>query len=243
MNKLLKNKWVRIAFYYVIALSTSFIFRLNVLNLDFDKSIYSDLIIGLLGAFGPFLAGLFMRNSVKSNKYKISFLGFFKWKSVALILIPAICFGFFGAKNGLMNSHLFGLLLGLYIVIYGILEETGWRGYLQQEFIELKPILKYLIVACFWYTWHLTFLGKTTFVNELVIFAILFGSSIGIGIVADRTQSIIYASCFHIIGNIVAFSSEISTYFPINFRLITISVSLIIWMIAFQNLKEDMFTK
>lgn len=179
-----------------------------MIKIPFNSSIYSTFITGYLGAIGPFLGGMLMMYVIKPSDCKMSFTGLLKWKSIALIMVPAICLGFFGTNNNdSLNPHLFGFLLGLYIAIYGILEETGWRGYLQDELKEFKPILKYFIVACFWYTWHLTFLGKTSFVSECTIFLILWASSVGIGIMADRTQSIIYASCFHIIGNTFVFSS------------------------------------
>jgi hypothetical protein len=241
MKTLTKNKWYSIVVFYIIAISSSFLFRLELIQIPLNSSIYSTFITGWLGAMGPFLGGLLMMYVIKPSDRRMTFTGLFRWKSIALIMIPAICLGFFGANNkDSLNPHLFGFLLGLYIAIYGILEETGWRGYLQDELREFKPIFKYFIVACFWYTWHLTFLGKTTILNEFAIFFILWASSVGIGIMADRTQSIIYASCFHIIGNIFSFSSEITSHITLNTRVITIIISLTIWLLAFRKLKLNL---
>ncbi len=217
MKSLLNNnKWSRIIIYYSIALISSFLFRYGLLKNPLGSGEFAGYIIGLLGAIGPFLGGLAMRYFQNPTAPKMSFTGLLTNKSFVLILVPALLFGIFGTTNdNALNSHLIGFLLGAYIAVYGILEETGWRGYLQEEFKELKPMLQYFIVALFWYAWHLTFLGETNLMNECVIFLILWASSIGIGIVAKKTQSIIIAACFHIIGNILAFSTEMSSSFSI----------------------------
>jgi hypothetical protein len=238
MKKFLKYRWQRVAVYYLIALSTSFLFRLEILKINSNATRGADFLNGWLGALGPFIGGLLMMYVFKLPNRKMSFSGIFKWKSIALIIVPAVVFSFFGVNNDQLNQHLFGFLLGMYIIVYGILEETGWRGYLQDEFKDFSPTLKYFVISCFWYTWHLTFLGNTTLVNELVVFVILWASSIGIGVVADRSLSIIYASCFHIIGNILSFSTEITQYIAMNIRITAIVISLIIWGLAFIKTKD-----
>lgn len=238
MKIILKYRWQRVAFYYLIALSSSFLFRLELIKIDSTAIMGADFLNGLLGAVGPFLGGLLMLYVFKLPNRKMSFSGMFKWKSVGLITIPAVVFGFFGANNNQLNPHLFGFLLGLYIIIYGILEETGWRGYLQEELKDLSPSVKYFVVGCFWYTWHLTFLGNTTLINELMTFAILWASSIGIGVMAERSQSILFASCFHIIGNVLSFSTELTQYLTMNVRIIAIVISVLIWGLALIKTKE-----
>ncbi|WP_185145793.1 type II CAAX prenyl endopeptidase Rce1 family protein [Chryseobacterium sp. SNU WT5] len=224
------NKFPRIAIYFIIALLFSIIFRLKPIHLpDFYLSEY---VYGLLGGAGPFIGAIVVlflfKDEIKNN---VTYKGVFSWLQIlVLFLVPSALLCFFGTSSG---SHLNGLLLGLYISIYSVLEERGWRGYLQSEFKSKKPILKYLIVSLFWYTWHLTFLGQTSFLNELVIFGILFLSSIGIGIMADRTKSIFFAACFHLIGNTLAFSSELTTYLTKDTRNITVAISIVVWLIAF----------
>jgi uncharacterized protein len=227
---MINSKFIRIAIYFVIALSTSVIFRLQPFELP--KFNFSDYIYGLLGGAGPFLGAIVVLSLFKDQiKNEMTYKGFFNWGTLLLLfLLPTLLFGIMGSTS---KSHTEGLLLGLYIAIYAVLEERGWRGYLQSEFINTKPILKYFIIAIFWYCWHLTFLGKTSFQNELIIFGILFLSSIGIGVMADRTKSILFAACFHMIGNILAFSSELSDHLGKDTRNLAVAISVIVWLVVF----------
>lgn len=226
----MNSKFMRIAIYFVIALSTSVIFRLQPFELP--KFNFSDYVYGLLGGAGPFLGAIIILSLGKGHiKNEMTYKGFFNWRTLLLLfLLPTFLFGVMGSTTG---SHTEGLLLGLYIAIYAVLEERGWRGYLQSEFINTKPILKYLIISIFWYCWHLTFLGKTSFPNELIIFGILYLSSIGIGVMADRTKSILFAACFHMVGNILAFSSELSDHLGKDTRSLAVAVSVVVWLIVF----------
>lgn len=221
---------MRIAIYFVIALSTSVIFRLQPFELP--KFNFSDYVYGLLGGTGPFLGAIIILSLGKGHiKNEMTYKGFFNWRTLLMLfLLPTLLFGVMGSTTG---SHTEGLLLGLYIATYVVLEERGWRGYLQSEFINTKPILKYLIISIFWYCWHLTFLGKTSFPNELIIFGILYLSSIGIGVMADRTKSILFAACFHMVGNILAFSSELSDHLGKDIRSLAVAVSVVVWLIVF----------
>lgn len=227
---MINSKFIRIAIYFVIALSTSVIFRLQPFELP--KFNFSDYIYGLLGGTGPFLGAIVVLSLFKDQiKNEMTYKGFFNWGTLLLLfLLPTLLFGIMGSTS---KSHTEGLLLGLYIAIYAVLEERGWRGYLQSEFINIKPILKYFIIAIFWYGWHLTFLGKTSFQNELIIFGILFLSSIGIGVMADRTKSILFAACFHMIGNILAFSSELSDHLGKDTRNLAVAISVVVWLVVF----------
>lgn len=227
---MINSKFMRIAIYFVIALSTSIIFRLQPFKLPSFN--FSDYVYGLSGGVGPFLGAIIVLSLGKDQiKNEMTYKGFFNWRTLLLLfLLPTLLFGIMGSTTG---SHTEGLLLGLYIAIYAVLEERGWRGYLQSEFTNTKPVLKYLIISIFWYCWHLTFLGKTSFLNELIIFGILFLSSIGIGVMADRTKSILFAACFHMIGNILAFSSELSQHLSKSTRYITIIICIIVWIVIF----------
>jgi len=64
------------------------------------------------------------------------------------------------------------------ILIYGLLEETGWRGFLQQELKSLPPFLNIVIVSVLWFIWHLNFDFTT---SNLLFLVILIAGSWGIG--------------------------------------------------------------
>ncbi len=230
--KLLNKKYIRISLYMLIALSSSFLFRYDIFGFykNWKLSPILDIYKSLLEGLGPF-AGALIITFIFKVKRKISFLGIAKLKSILMIITPILILFMFGIKNNTgFNKHVYGMLIGIWIVLYGIAEETGWRGYLQDELSNYKPIIKYSVVGVFWYVWHLTFLGNTNILNEFFIFSILVISSIGIGLIADKTKSIFAAACFHIIGNMIGFSTLFTTVFSLNKRLFIVGICVVVWI-------------
>lgn len=237
MKDLTKKTFIRILLFFSISLITSFIFRYWIFIIHKNIDIFQTLLYGILSAIGPFLGGVFF---MKKSKSEMSLLGNFNSRIVLVLFIPSIIFGIFGSKDFLINRHISGVFIGLYISIYCLLEEFGWRGYLQSELRGIKPILKYFIVSSFWYIWHLTFLSQASFLNEIVIFLILFASSIGIGVMADRSKSILYASYFHILGNICFLSSILIDNIDLKIRYFAVLIIIIINVIEFKKLKSKL---
>lgn len=84
------------------------------------------------------------------------------------------------------------------ILVYSLLEEIGWRGFLKQELNTLPTFINCVIVAILWFVWHLNF-DMTT--SNLLFFGILILGAWGIGKVADRTHSLIAVAAFHALNN------------------------------------------
>lgn len=105
------------------------------------------------------------------------------------------------------------------ILLYGLLEEIGWRGFLQRALKPLPEFLNILLVATLWFIWHLNF-DLTS--SNLLFFAILILGSWGIGKVADSTHSLLAVSAFHSLNN----------FFPVmdTTKLILLVTLLIIWI-------------
>ena len=120
---------------------------------------------------------------------------------------------------------------GIVIVSYGILEEFGWRGYLQDELRKIKPLYKYLIIGILWYSWHLAFISHdTTMLSQLKFLGVLIFASWGIGQIAEKTHSVLASACFHIIGNIFSFFPLLPTSFGISIGYIILGIALSIWI-------------
>jgi membrane protease YdiL (CAAX protease family) len=83
-------------------------------------------------------------------------------------------------------------------------------------------------------------LSQASFLNEIVIFLILFASSIGIGVMADRSKSILYASYFHILGNICFLSSILIDNIDLKIRYFAVLIIIIINVIEFKKLKSKL---
>ena len=152
--------------------------------------------------------------------------------SIMIFFVPAIVLAIMGINRGDgLNPHYTGFILGIMISIYGILEESGWRGYLQDELKDINPWLRYLITGFLWYLWHFTFLdNEFNILNELIIFGILFLSSIGLGKIVELTHSTIITGCFHALGNILGLSTVFKNHVAPGQKLLIVGICLIIWI-------------
>ncbi len=231
------KKHLAILFYFLIALTSSVVFRYDIF--DVFKKEPSKLLLGLLYSLlegiGPFIGALVIIKIFKTEP-TITLTGHLKKRGILMLLIPIILLSLMGMPNSKLNPHLYGFVVGIWIFVYGVLEETGWRGFLQEALGPLKPLIKYTIVGVFWYLWHLTFLGKnTTFLNEVFIALLLIFSSWGIGYIVDKTKSVIVAACFHITGNIMGLSSIFSEGLSIYQRLGIVILSVGLWILIIRK--------
>ncbi len=225
---------IRIIIFYLIAILFSFYFRIqppewyNRLELPYGLTMLKGWFAGL----GPFL-GAWIVIWVFKFKRTTYLWGSSKAKSIIMAAVPILMFTIAGAENDLnLSPHIFGLLLGLTLTVYCILEETGWRGYLQDELSSLKPIIQYMIIGFLWYAWHLSFLSWNVNIgNQLRFLLIFLAGSIGIGYAVRNTRSIIVASCLHMIGNIIFFNGFLAPYISFQKRLLVLAVSIPVWII------------
>ncbi|WP_432221236.1 CPBP family intramembrane glutamic endopeptidase [Flavobacterium sp. TMP13] len=119
------------------------------------------------------------------------------------------------------SSGTFSFVAVTAILVYGLLEEMGWRGFLQQELKSLPAIANVLIVATLWFIWHLNF-NLTT--SNILFFGILILASWGIGAVADRTHSLLAVSAFHSLNNFFPEMSQI--------KMIILILLVSVWILS-----------
>ena len=162
-----------------------------------------------------------------------------------MIAIPILLFTFFGANNNQnLNKHYYGFIVGASLTLYAVCEEFGWRGFLQNEFANLKPFLRAIIIGSFWYLWHLSFISnETTVFDELKFFGILVFASWGIGAIAEKTKSVFACACFHLIGSILTFSPLISNSFDNQTRYIIFGICLFSWIIIVNTWEKSIITQ
>ena len=136
-----------IATFYIIALLVRLISLLVVnkyplIETNYALQVAAALATGLGPAIGALVAMLLFK-----RRTEYTFLGKSAWKSMATIVIPCVVFGIIGGWN-----------LGVTCLLafaYGLLEEFGWRGFLQYELRNL-PVWQYvLIITLMWFLWHL----------------------------------------------------------------------------------------
>ncbi len=157
-----------------------------------------------------------------------------------MAVIPIIILTSIGVKNVFeLDSHLYGFIAVIGTLLYCIMEEYGWRGYLQEELKTLQPWKKYLIIGFTWYLWHLTFLTKATVGDNLFFLAMMLLGSWGIGQVAELTKSVLASACFHLIIQIMMFNALIKNGINGTDKLIVLSVSIVLWILIMKKWKNE----
>jgi membrane protease YdiL (CAAX protease family) len=176
MKKTNKNKFPWIFFALAYALSWIFWIPTALSGQDGTATIWA--IPFLLGGFGPSLAGIIMvcrkmEKEERRNFWKRTFD--FKRISVACYLFMILIFPVLFVLSFLISSFLGNplpnfetlaqirsapfMLVGMLIIgIVGgpLSEELGWRGYaLDRLQARWSPLVASLIIAPFWWAWHL----------------------------------------------------------------------------------------
>ena len=178
-----------IATFYIIAILVRLI-SLHIVNkypsieTNYALQVSAALATGLGPAIGALAAMLIFK-----RKTEYTLAGKSAWKSIATIVIPCIVFGIIGGWD-----------LGVTCLLaftYGLLEEYGWRGFLQYELREL-PVWQYvLVITVMWFLWHLDLTQRSV----LPFFLLLLFASWGIGKVVSDTHSLLLCAAFHGIVN------------------------------------------
>jgi membrane protease YdiL (CAAX protease family) len=222
------KKIASITLFYLIAISLRY--YIAIIKPDFlsDLSIYLQILA--LGV-GPLIGGLIVVKFLnRPNFLSLFSLGF--WRTIAIIAIPVVLFSLVGIlKTGV--PYFTAPKIAATILLYALFEEFGWRGYLQSELSGMKNIYKYLIITVLWFVWHLNF---ELSINNLLFFLLLFGGSYGIGLMADKSKSLVVAALFHSYSNLM--QTELFAEIEFNYKLIIIVISGVATYFIVRNSKN-----
>jgi len=234
MLKSLDRRWIRVAIYYLIALAFSALARLYWHTSDpADPAVGAwGLYRHLLSGLGPLLGALAIWAAFRPER-RMSLGGTFPAMGWAMVAVPAAVMAAIGIPNRFgIEPHLFGLHIGVWVAIYALFEETGWRGYLQDELRHWHKLAKYAFIGLLWYAWHFSYLGGYGLGTEISNLLMIVLASIGIGFVADRTHSILAAAAFHVIGDVMGLMHEFKTLMPSTHdRLVVVAICVVIWLV------------
>ena len=215
-----------IATFYILALLVRLISLLVVnkfpsIETSYALQVSAALATGLGPAIGAWVAMLIFK-----RRTEYTLIGKSAWKSIATIVIPCIVFGIIGGWD-----------LGVTCLLafaYGLLEEYGWRGFLQYELREL-PVWQYvLIITMMWFLWHLDLSQRSI----LSFFLLLLFASWGIGKVATDTHSLLFCAAFHGIVNFSKHGLLLNTTFLIAFICI-----IIFWFLIWYFINSPKYIK
>jgi hypothetical protein len=231
-----KRALIRISIFYIIGITLSNVFRFDLLKLYENKeflSVLELLLTSPLGAIGLLLGALVSMHLLKKERnLQYSLFGTSRKWSLIMLVVPIILLAIFGVnnENGL-DIHYYGVIGGIGTLIYCFCEEIGWRGYLQDELKCIKEWQRVLLIGFLWYLWHLPFILNPGFIANIQFLGWMILGSWGIGKVVDSTKSIIAATCFHMIVNIMMFNSLMKSGINGSSKLVIAGVSIAIWVL------------
>ena len=237
--------WKRVVMFFIIATLISNIFRFDIFEFksELEKlpSWIFIFITVLLEGSGVIIGALIIIPFLKKKrKMEMSLFGTSKSKSLIMAIIPILILTIIGVTNDFgMEYHFYGLVAATGTFLYCIMEEYGWRGYLQEELKILKPWEKYLIIGFIWYLWHLTFLTKASIGDNLFFLGMMIFGSWGIGQVAESTKSIIASACFHMIIQIMMFNALIKNGIDGTEKIMILGVSIAIWFVIIKKWEKE----
>jgi membrane protease YdiL (CAAX protease family) len=237
--------WKRIIIFLLISILISNIFRFDIFEIkpELEKLPTWIFILTsvLLEGSGVIIGALIILPLLKKQrKTEISLFGTSKTKSLIMMFIPIALLVIIGVKNDFeMNYHIYGFIAAIGTFLYCIMEEYGWRGYLQEELKRLKSWEKYLIIGFLWYLWHLTFLTKASLGDNLFFLGMMILGSWGIGQVAESTKSIIASACFHMIIQIMMFNALIKDGINGTEKIVILGISVVIWFLIIKKWEKE----
>lgn len=177
--------WGAILTFYIIALTLRLI---TIVLGNMYPSHGVNYALELSTGLGP-IVGALVAMAIFKRKTEYTITGKSAWKSIATIAVPCLVFGIIGGLDTAIICFM--------AFVYGLLEEYGWRGFLQNELKGL-PVWRYvLIITVMWFLWHLDLNAR----DILPFFLLLLFASWGIGKVATDTHSLLFCAAFHGIVN------------------------------------------
>lgn len=237
--------WKRVIIFLVIAITISNVFRFDIFEIKSELEklptwifiLTSVLLEGSGVIIGALIILPYLR---KERKVEISLFGASITKGLIMAIIPLIILTIIGVKNDCgLDNHVYGLIAIIGTLLYCIMEEYGWRGYLQEELKSLQSWQKYLVIGTVWYVWHLTFLTKATVGDNLFFWAMMIFGSWGIGQVAELTKSILASACFHLIVQIMMFNALFRNGINGTEKIIILTVCVALWVIIMNKWKKE----
>lgn len=201
MIELKKINWIKIILFYSTILITTFLARKlpNILYLIYSN--FTDIYFpwnynhGLAVLLVTFVFYKFYFN----KKSEFSLLGTHKLKSLLFPIILFTGYTIYGIQNDQgVNIHLWAFIFCLSTLVYDLMEEYAWRGYLIENLGKLNLLLKSCISGVFWAIWHVLIFndfdqygGFFMFLILCVIFSVLLTFSV------IKTKSILVAATLH----------------------------------------------
>ena len=196
----IKTDWKTIVIVYGIAMLLTFlILKLpnglrEISLLLFDFKVLFDWNHGI-----ALLATAVIGYKFFSTKRETTFLGNNRIRSLIFPVIVLGAYSIVGISNKYgINENLWALFFVSMTLIYDIMEESFWRGYLNDLIKPKYLAIKYIITGTLWSLWHLLIFEDFNQWGGFYIFLLLsILISFIIGFATTRTNSILVAASIH----------------------------------------------
>lgn len=140
---------------------------------------------------------LFYRFSTIKSTY--SLLGNNKLRSLLFPIILLVTYSIYGISNQHgINEHLWAFIFCLFTLLYDLMEEYTWRGYLIESLGKIQVLIKGVIAGIFWGFWHLLIFnnfdqygGFGVFLAFSIIFSLILTFSV------SKTKAFIIPATIH----------------------------------------------
>jgi len=192
--------WLRILSFYTIILLGTYIARKlpNLLKLLLEQ--ISDIPFNFNynhGLITLITSLLFYRFS--KIDHEITLLGINKVKSILFPIVLFSCYSIYGMDNSQgIDKHLWSLITCFFALVYNIMEEYAWRGYLIDSLGKTNYVLKSLISGVFWSIWHLLIFNNfDQYGGFWIFFVFCIVFSFILTFAVSRTKSILVAAAIH----------------------------------------------
>ncbi|WP_313094732.1 CPBP family intramembrane glutamic endopeptidase [Empedobacter sp.] len=200
INQIKQTNWVRIIIFYGLILIGTFLIRKcpNFLQLIFGGLVDFQLPWNMNHGLIIFLISLLFYKFSKVKK-EVSLLGKEGFKTLIFPFILLVGYSIYGINNDYgINKHLWAAIFISVTLLYDIMEEYTWRGYLNDALGNIFWIIKSIITGIFWAVWHLfifkdfdQFGGFGIFMLLCIVFSFVLTFS------TIRTKSIIVPATIH----------------------------------------------
>lgn len=200
VNEIKKINWKKIVLFYgVIMVATYFSRKVpNILNIIIKQ--FTDLKFSW--NFNHAIAILivsFLFYKYSKVKQEFSVFGNNTFKSILFPVILLLGYTIYGIENDYgFNEHLWALIFCLVTLVYDMMEEYTWRGYLVESLGKINLIIKSVISGFFWAFWHLLIFkdfeqygGFGVFIIFCVVFSLILTFSV------SKTKAFIVPATIH----------------------------------------------
>ncbi|MCL1656309.1 CPBP family intramembrane metalloprotease [Elizabethkingia sp. HX XZB] len=200
IDEIKKVNWLRILLFYGLILIATYSSRKlpNLLTLLLGQ--FTDIHFPWNYNHGiAILIISFLFYKFSGVKQEITLLGSNKLKSLAFPVILLIGYTVYGISNeNGINKHLWAFIFCIFTLVYDIMEEYTWRGYLIESLGKINLIIKAVVSGIFWAIWHLLIFGdfkQYGGFGVFLIFCIVF--SIILTFSASKSKAILVPATIH----------------------------------------------